>query len=67
MKTTITEEVSKTISKEILLQVEEKKIKDFEILLKEMKSAGLIKTPTYTLPMVDTIGKTYYSLLNQHE
>ncbi len=41
--------------------------KKFEQLLGEMKKSGVIKQPNYTLPLVDTIGKTYYSSINKRE
>lgn len=63
----LTEEVSNVISRELALQTEEQKVKNFEKLVSDMKSAGLIKPPSYTLPLVDTIGKTYYTSFNKHK
>lgn len=51
----------------IVISSENKKASDkikrgeFEQLLNEMKKTGLIKIPNYNLPLVDTLGKTYYS------
>jgi hypothetical protein len=39
---------------------------EFQQLIEEMKQLGLDKKPDYTLPLTDTIGKTYYSSLNRH-
>jgi hypothetical protein len=58
----LSEEVSTTISKELLLSSNDNFIKNIDKIIRDMKSTGLIKTPTYTLPMVDTIGKNYFSL-----
>lgn len=61
----LTEEVSNVISKELSFPTKEQKLVSFEKLMSEMKDAGLIKPPSYTLPLVDTIGKTYYTLANK--
>ncbi len=39
--------------------------KELEILLEDIRKTGLFKGPTYNLPLVDTIGKTYYSSINK--
>lgn len=60
MKST-TENLAKIISKESAKLSENKKIKEFERLLADLKKTGLIEKPNYNLPLVDTIGKIYYS------
>ena len=60
MKST-TENLAKIISKESAKLSENKKIKEFERLLADLKKTGLIEKPDYNLPLVDTIGKIYYS------
>ena len=60
MKST-TENLAKIISKEFAKLSENKKIKEFERLLADLKKTGLIEKPNYNLPLVDTIGKIYYS------
>lgn len=62
----LTEKLADAISKELAKPFEEQKLKGFNTLMDDMKKAGLIKKPTYDLPLVDTIGKTYYALINKH-
>ena len=63
----IAENLNDVISKELINPLEEQKVKEFDKLLSEMKKAGLIKNPNYNLPMVDTIGKTYYTSINRRK
>ena len=63
----LTEELITIISKELSNPLAEKKVKEFDKLLSEMKNAGIIKKPVYNLPLVDTIGKTYYSSMNKRK
>ncbi len=63
----LTDKLTDTISKELSNPLEEQKLKDFDKLITEMKKAGLIKKPIYNLPLVDTIGKTYYASTNKHK
>lgn len=63
----LTEQLTDAISKELLKPLEEQKLKEFDKLIADMKKAGLIKRPIYDLPLVDTIGKTYYSSINKHK
>ena len=63
----IAEKLTDVISMELSQISEVKKIKEFDKLLSDMKKAGLIKQPNYNLPLVDTIGKTYYSSINKHK
>lgn len=63
----IAEKLTDVISKELTNPLEKQKVKEFDKLLTEMKKAGLIKNPNYNLPMVDTIGKTYYTSINRRK
>ena len=61
----IAEKVTEVITTESSNSAVDLKVKEFEQLLKEMKKTGLIKKPNYDLPLVDTIGRTYYSSTNK--
>lgn len=61
----ISEKLTKIISDSKLKNLDDKKMKQVEDFLEEMKKNGLLKTPAYNLPLVDTIGKTYYSSTNK--
>lgn len=63
----LTHELTITISAELSKPLNEEKLKEFDKLMSDMKKIGLIKKPVYTLPLVDTIGKTYYSSINKHK
>jgi hypothetical protein len=63
----LTEKLTDTIKKELSKPLEEQKLKEFDKLISDMKKAGLIKKPMYDLPLVDTIGKTYYASINKHK
>ena len=59
------EKITEIISKEVSNPSDKDRQKDFEKLLTDMQNEGVVKKPTYDLPMVDTIGKTYYSTINK--
>ncbi len=63
----LNDRLTKVISNELSKPMEEQKLKEFDKLITDMKTAGLIKKPSYNLPLVDTIGKTYYSAINKHK
>lgn len=63
----LAEKLEGIISMESLKNSEDKKMKEVEQLLIEMKKTGLLRQPTYNLPLVDTIGKTYYSSINKRK
>lgn len=63
----IAEKLTDVISKELSKPFEDKKMKEFDKLLTDMRKAGLIKQPNYNFPLVDTIGKRYYSSINKHK
>lgn len=63
------ESTSKKLN-QVILEESSKDSKDnttreLEILLENIRKTGLFKGPTYNLPLVDTIGKTYYSSINK--
>lgn len=61
----LTEKLTEAVTKELSNPLEEQKLKEFDKLMADLKKAGLIKKPNYDLPLVDTIGKTYYTSLNK--
>jgi hypothetical protein len=62
----LAEKLTDVISNELSNPMEKQEIKELEKLITDMKKAGLIQKPIYNLPLVDTIGKTYYSSINKH-
>ncbi len=60
----------KDIEKKVVevIQKEEQKfneeIKKIDVLVKDINEVCPIEKPTYALPLVDTIGKTYFNTLN---
>ena len=52
-----------------MIQKEEQKLnnelKKLDILIKDIEEMFPTEKPSYTLPLVDTIGKTYYNTLNR--
>ena len=63
----IAEKLTEVILNESSKLPEDKKNQEFKQLLIDMKKTGLIKEPNYNLPLVDTIGKTYYSATNKRK
>ncbi len=61
----LAEKLEEVIANETQKASEDKKIKEIEKFIADMKKAGLIKQSNYNLPLVDTIGKTYYSSTNK--
>jgi hypothetical protein len=56
--------LKKTINVEEKRKSEDPKIREFEQLLDEVEQYGCAKKPEYTFPLIDTIGKSTYALLN---
>lgn len=56
----LTEKLTDTILFEETKTPSDKELKDLGDFVRKMKEYGIIKTPQYTLPLVDTIGKIYY-------
>lgn len=63
----LSEKLQEIIAKEEKKNSHDKQFEKLDQFVDEMKKSGLIKKPDYTLPMVDTIGKTYYSSINRKE
>jgi len=63
----IAEKIQDVISKETAKSPKEKKPVEVDQLLNDLKKAGLIKQSNYNLPLVDTIGKTYYTSINKRK
>lgn len=59
------EKLTEIVSRELSNSSEKEKQKDFGNLLRDMQNAGIVKKPVYDLPMVDTIGKSFYSTINK--
>lgn len=62
----LAEKINEIILKEVSTTEKEKQMEVIK-MINEMKNVGLIKTPAYDLPLVDTIGKTYYSSINKRK
>ncbi len=58
----IEKKVAEVIQKEE--QKFDKELKKIDLLSKDIDKLDITKKSTYTLPPVDTIGKTYYNTLN---
>ena len=63
----LTEKLTEVITVELSNTMEERKINEIDKLINDMKKAGILKKPAYDLPLVDTIGKRYYSSINKHK
>lgn len=61
----ITEKLEEVIKEESLKESKNQKIAEFNTMVANMEKQGLLKKSHYTLPLVDTIGKTYYSSTNK--
>lgn len=62
----IVDRVNDTIKKEESKHSRNKNLHDFDKLLEQIDKLGSYKKPEYSLPLVDTIGKTYSSAINKH-
>lgn len=62
----IVEKVQETIKVEEEKNSKDKKFQEFEQLLEQLEKLGSINKPEYSFPLVDTIGKTYFSTINKH-
>jgi hypothetical protein len=61
----IADKLQATVKIEESRNSDDAKLKEFQQILDEMEKLGLSKKPDYSLPLVDTIGRTYYSALNK--
>lgn len=62
----IVDKIKETTKAEEKKNASDKSLREFEKLLVNMDKLGCLKKPDYSLPLVDTIGKTTYSTLNKH-
>ncbi len=62
----VTESVQETIKAEEMKNSVDNKLREFEQLLAQLEKLGIEKKPEYSLPLVDTIGRTLFSSLNKH-
>jgi hypothetical protein len=60
----ITKKVQEIIAEESSKIENKIQLQEVNRLINKMKEAGVMKTPNYSLPQKDTIGKNYY--LNLH-
>lgn len=61
----IADKLKETVKLEEKKNSHDKNFREFDLLLKEMNKLGYSQKPDYSLPLVDTIGKTTYSTLNK--
>lgn len=62
----IVEKLIDTVKTEEKKNSKDKSFKEFEQLISQMDKLGFTQKQDYTIPLVDTIGKTTYSTLNKH-
>jgi hypothetical protein len=62
----ITDKLQETVKVEEVKNSKDTNFKELAQLLDEMSKIGLDKKSDYSLPLVDTIGRAYYSSLNKH-
>ena len=61
----IQEKLEEIISREASILLGVNNFNELVKLISDLKKAGLLKQSGYTLPLVDTIGKTYYCSINK--
>jgi cell fate (sporulation/competence/biofilm development) regulator YlbF (YheA/YmcA/DUF963 family) len=62
----IADKLKETVKAEEKNNSADKNFREFEQLLAKMDKLGYSQKPDYSLPLVDTIGRTAYSTLNKH-
>jgi len=62
----IADKLKDTVKLEEQKNSNDKNFKEVEKLISQMNKLGLVQKPDYSFPLVDTIGKTTYSILNKH-
>jgi hypothetical protein len=62
----IADKLKDTVKLEEKKYINDKTLKEFEQLISQMDKLGYSQKPDYSFPLVDTIGKTTYSILNKH-
>ncbi|HEY8970526.1 MAG TPA: hypothetical protein VIM64_15580 [Puia sp.] len=63
--TSIIDKIQETIKVEELRNAGDAKFVELKQFIKTMKELGVFKKSEYTLPLRDTIGKTYFPSLNR--
>ncbi len=63
----LVDQIQEALVSEKKKNVNDSQLQNLEQVIGIMKKSGIIKTPNYTLPLVDTIGKTYYNSINKRE
>jgi hypothetical protein len=62
----IVDKLKETVKLEEKKNANEMNFKAFEQFISQMDKLGYSQKPDYTFPLVDTIGKTTYLILNKH-
>lgn len=62
----IADKLKKTIKVEEHKNSTDKSFQEIDQILEEMEKMGYSQKPNYSIPLVDTIGRTTYSTLNKH-
>ena len=62
----IADKIKQTIKLEEQKNAEDKTFSELNLLIAQMDKLGYSPKSDYSLPLVDTIGKTIYSTLNKH-
>ena len=62
----IADKLNEVVKLEEKKNANDKNFQEFEKLISQMERLGYSKKANYSLPLVDTIGKSMYSTLNKH-
>ncbi len=62
----IVDKLKETVKLEEEKNANDMNFKAFEQFISQMDKLGYSQKPDYTFPLVDTIGKTTYLILNKH-
>lgn len=62
----IADKLKDTIKLEEKKNASDKNFQQFENFISQMDKLGFTRKPKYSFPLVDTIGKSTYSILNKH-
>jgi DUF438 domain-containing protein len=62
----IVDKLKETVKLEEKKNANEMNFKAFEQFISQMDKLGYSQKPDYTFPLVDSIGKTTYLILNKH-
>jgi hypothetical protein len=61
----IADKLQDTVKLEVKKNANDKNFKEFEQLISKMDKLGYTQKPDYSFPLVDTIGKSTYLILNK--